>query len=397
MHNTEAHWQEVRLADVLTERTDTPDPMKIEDGTIPIVSKISFSTGTIELRNDRKTRTKMILARAGDLLVSGINAAKGAIALHDATRNAPIAATIHYAAYCPDESRADVRYLWYLLRSEAFRTILKRNLPGGVKTELKAHRLLPIKVPLPPLDEQRRIVARIEKLAALIEVAQELRVKAREETEAFTTSSVISVFDWNSSRTGWEPQPLRKAAEIKRGRFAHRPRNAPQFYDGDIPFIQIGDISSSNRYIQQYSQTLNKDGLGISRMFTSGTVVIAITGATIGATGILTFDSCFPDSIVGLTARENVALPKFVYWALEDVKREALAEATQTTQPNINLRILNKLMIPIPPLPEQQHVVDHLEYLQAQVDELTALQESTQAELEALLPSVLDRAFKGEL
>jgi type I restriction enzyme S subunit len=195
---------------------------------------------------------------------------------------------------------------------------------------------------------------------------------------------------------GWEPRPLREAADIARGKFAHRPRNAPQFYGGNIPFIQIGDISSSNRHIRQYSQTLNQEGLSISRIFPRGTVVIAITGATIGATGILTFDSCFPDSIVGIVARLEIAIPGFIYWAVEYVKKEALRQATQTTQPNINLRILNQLKIPIPPLSEQRSFVDYLESLQAQVDELTATQDVTQVELDALLPSVLDQAFQGE-
>ena len=208
---------------------------------------------------------------------------------------------------------------------------------------------------------------------------------------------ITTAFKEHAKKEAWEPRPLGDAASIARGRFAHRPRNAPQFYGGNIPFIQIGDISNSNRYIRQWSQTLNEEGLQISRMFPTDTVVIAITGATIGATGILTFDSCFPDSIVGIVARKEVAIPEFVYWALEYQKKKALEQATQTTQPKINLRILNQIEIPTPPLSEQYRFVDYLNGLQAEVDRLVAAQDATQAELDALLPSVLDQAFQGEL
>lgn len=205
------------------------------------------------------------------------------------------------------------------------------------------------------------------------------------------------IFEKQIIKQGWNLQPLREGAEISRGKFAYRPRNEPRFYGGNIPFIQIGDISKSNRYIQDYSQTLNQDGLKISRMFPKGTVVLAITGATIGVTGILGFDSCFPDSIVGITPHPNITISEFIYWSVEYVKKIALSEATQSTQPNINLKNIEKLNIPVPPLPEQRRMVAYLDDLQAKVDALKRLQNETAAELDALLPSILDKAFKGEL
>ncbi len=90
-------------------------------------------------------------------------------------------------------------------------------------------------------------------------------------------------------------------------------------------------------------------------------------------------------------------MPEYLYWAIEHTKRLALEQATQTTQPNINLRILDTLNIPIPTLDEQRRIVSYLDGFQAQVYEMRRLQAETQKELDALLPSILDRAFKGEL
>jgi type I restriction enzyme S subunit len=81
-------------------------------GKIPIVEKIAFNEGKIYLRNDGKTKTGMILIRSGDLVLSGINATKGAIAIYPETEKIPIAATIHYSSYIVDKNKADISFLW---------------------------------------------------------------------------------------------------------------------------------------------------------------------------------------------------------------------------------------------------------------------------------------------
>jgi type I restriction enzyme S subunit len=82
---------------------------------------------------------------------------------------------------------------------------------------------------------------------------------------------------------------------------------------------------------------------------------------------------------------------------VEHAKKTALAEATQTTQPNINLGNLNRLKVRVPPLAEQHRIVAELDALQAEVDALKRLQAEIAAELEALLPAILDRASKGKI
>ena len=218
----------------------------------------------------------------------------------------------------------DSRFFWWLSHSPRFTETVRSSAVGVVIEKMVFDRdaWLEKTIPLPPLPEQRRIVARIEELSAKIEEARTLRNHTASEAEAFMSSALIAAFTTQLGKTGWKPKPLSEAATIARGKFGHRPRNDARFYGGNIPFIQIGDISNSNRYIRRYSQTLNQEGLNISRMFPKGTVVIAITGATIGVTGILTFDSCFPDSIVGIEAKQQVATEEFVFWSLEYSKKQ---------------------------------------------------------------------------
>jgi type I restriction enzyme S subunit len=101
----------------------------------------------------------------------------------------------------------------------------------------------------------------------------------------------------------WRIDGLVNVASIERGRFMPRPRNDPDFYGGNIPFIQTGDVTRSDGRILSYTQTLNERGFSVSRVFPKGTIVLTIA-ANIGDTGILDFDSAFPDSLVGITPRD---------------------------------------------------------------------------------------------
>jgi type I restriction enzyme S subunit len=394
------NWPLVPLGELLTSvsRPETVDPEK----TYCILGAHWYAGGLYikQVTPGAGIQAKSLsLVEEGDFVYNRLFAWKGSFAL--ATKeNDGCYVSNEFPCFKVNRERLDGAFLWrYLSRTSTWEEALSLS-TGGTPTSrnrLKEHKFLAFRIPLPPLDEQRRIVARIEALAAKIEEARRLRHRSGAERQAIFNSFLRKAFERESKKPGWELKPLGTAACIARGKFAFRPRNDARFYGGNYPFIQIGDISNSDRRIQRYSQSLNEEGLAISRMFPKGTVVIAITGATIGVTGILTFDSCFPDSIVGMVANDHESIPEFIYWALEYVKKEALADATQTTQPNINLKNLERLRIPIPPLPEQRRIVVYLDGLQARVDALKKLQAETAAELDALLPSILDKAFKGDL
>jgi type I restriction enzyme S subunit len=385
-------WPTVRLGDVLRHRKEF---ITIDDLTTYKRPRVQLHVQGIVLRDEVpgaliKTKTQQV-CRTDEFLVAEIDAKVGGFGIVSEALNGSIVSS-HYFLFVIDELKLDRRFLDYFIRTPTFREQVAAQGSTNYAAIRPSH-VLGYEIPLPPLAEQQRVVARIEELAAQIHEARTLRHQAAEEAEALFGSFLTARFD----SSDWPLKLLPEVAGVARGKFAHRPRNEPRFYGGEIPFIQIGDISNSNRYIRTHSQTLNKEGLAISRMFPAGTVAIAITGATIGVTGILGFDSCFPDSVVGIQAKPGLTTPEFIYLAVEHAKKTALAEATQTTQPNINLGNLQRLKVHVPPLPEQRRIVAELDALQAEVDALKRLQAETAGELDALLPAILDRAFKGEL
>lgn len=335
----------------------------------------------------------------GDFVYNRLFAWKGSFAVAT-EENEGCYVSNEFPCFLVKGERLDANFLKYYFSRESSWTEALGLSSGGTPTSrnrLKEESFLQLQIPLPPLPEQRRLVERIDALAAKIEEAKQLRTRAAFEAGHILQLAVDQEFHALADRGCRTRVPLREAATIRRGKFAHRPRNEPRFYGGCYPFIQIGDISASRRYIRDFSQTLNEQGLAISRMFPKGTVAIAITGATIGVTGILDFDSCFPDSIVGIEPISGITSSEFIFWALEFEKHHALAQATQTTQPNINLQKLNSLSLYLPPLDEQIAMANRLDTVVAHIDLLEREQNGSSAELDAMLPAILDRAFRGEL
>ena len=381
-------WPMVPLGEVLTERKETPSLSGLVNGTIKIVSKIGFNEGKIQLRNDGETKTGMILIRPSDLVVSGINAAKGAIAIYGEENTEPIAATIHYGSYIPNKERADIKFLWWLLRSHTFKDILNEYVPGGIKTELKAKRLLPIPIPLPPLSEQQRIVARIEELAAKIEKAKGLRQKAVEEAEALRNSVRIEIFNEMPAK-GVKVSRLDEVAPVNMGQ---SPQGHTYNNSGEgIPLLNgPTEFGSINPTAIQWTTSPNK-------LCTKGDILLCVRGATTGKMNWADREYCIGRGLAALTAKSDICLPEYVYHYVKTQVQQMLALSAGSTFTNLPGAKLKSLGIPVPSLPEQRRIVAYLDDLQAKVDILKRLQAETQKELDALLPSVLDKAFKGEL
>ena len=134
-----------------------------------------------------------------------------------------------------------------------------------------------------------------------------------------------------------------------------------------------------------------------------GDVLLTRVGAGIGEAAVVDQDIEFAIyvSLALIRPDNSKLLPEFlVHWlnSLEgraSSRKETLGKGH--SQGNLNLKLLRGVVLPLPPLADQRRIVAELDALQAEVDALKKLQAETAAELDALLPSLLDRAFKGEL
>ena len=312
-----------------------------------------------------------------------------------------------------------VPFLFNYLR--ACREDLRSKGKGGAQPNLSLSLIQHYPLPLPPLAEQRRIVARLEKLEArsrraraALDAIPPLLAQARQSLLAAAFRGELSE-NWRkihpenredslrvidstlpSIPSSWVWAKLPELGEVNRGKSRHRPRNAPELYGGPYPFIQTGDIAQSNGRITSHRQTYSKKGLAQSRLWPATTVCITIA-ANIAESALLTFPACFPDSVVGIIAKPQKALPEFLEFFIRVAKRDLSAFAPATAQKNINLAILNDLAIPLPSLAEQREIVRRLESALARLDATAAAHAAAVAELDRLDQSLLAQAFSGKL
>jgi len=301
--------------------------------------------------------------------------------------------TTYYVKVLHEE--IDLKWLFFAL--------IKLNLPklslSDVVPGLKRELVYTLKLPLPPLPEQKKIAEilstvdeAIEKVGQAIERTQRLKRGLMQEL----LTKGIGHKEFKDTEIGripkeWEVVRLEDVADLERGRFAHRPRNDPKFYGGNVPFIQTGDISEANGVIRKYSQTLNEEGLKISKLFKRGIIVISIAG-NIGDVGILSFDACFPDSVIGINPDSEKVDRFFLMFLLQQFKDRLNAVAPRSTQKNVNLEILSPFKLPLPPLPEQKKIAEVL----SAVDQRLELLRKRKERLERVKRGLMEDLLTGK-
>lgn len=306
---------------------------------------------------------------------------------------------------CTPNAALNDKYLYRLMVSSYVVDGLNKHMKGDNAPSIRKDDIENYPFPLPPLSEQQRIVERIEELFAkldeakerLQEVADSFAVrKAAILHKAFTGELTKQWRRENGVRDeSWEEKKLGEVGVLERGRSKHRPRNDERLFGGIYPFIQTGDVANADMFIEKHSQTLSDFGMQQSKLFAKNTICITIA-ANIGKVAILSYDSCFPDSVVGLTTDEKNSY-KYVYYYLSTQQKELESKAPATAQKNINLKVLNDLDIPLPSLPEQHEIVRLIDDLLARERAAKQATEQALASIDLMKKSILARAFRGEL
>lgn len=289
----------------------------------------------------------------------------------------------------PQRTEVEPRFLFRWFASDRIQTTLRSF---GQQTtnisNLNMDRCLKLSIPLPPLTEQRRI-------ADILDRTDLLRVKRRTaltQLDSLTQAIFLDIFgDPVINTKGWPLKKFGNVGTLDRGVSKHRPRNAPELLNGPHPLVQTGEIANSDGYIRSHNSSYSDRGLRQSKMWPAGTLCITIA-ANIAKTGILTFDACFPDSVVGFRAEEPATV-EFVRTWLSFLQQALENSAPESAQKNINLAILRNLDTPFPPLTLQKEFTNRV----AAVENLKTAYHNSLAEMDALFASLQHRAFRGEL
>ncbi len=296
-----------------------------------------------------------------------------------------------FGFYPKNESEVDKKFIYYLCLNIDFEKMNRgTTIPSLVKSELQK-----IETPLPSLPEQQRIVATLDEAFAAIAKAKTNAEQNLKNAKELFESYLQSVFE--NKGKGWEEKSLGQVSKIfGRGKSRHRPRNYEKLYGGDYPFIQTGDIRNCNHYITEYTQTYSELGLAQSKLWPAGTICITIA-ANIAETGVLTFEACFPDSVIGLVVNDKLADRNFVEYLLQSFKARIQALGKGSAQANINMGTFENELFPFPSVKDQQTIVQKLDAISAETKQLEAIYQQKINDLDELKKSILQKAFAGEL
>ena len=258
-----------------------------------------------------------------------------------------------------DESKWHKPYLCELLSSKKdyFNSQARGATIKGIKIDIVAN----VEIPGISYAKQKHIADILYKVKCLIS----LRKQQLSKLDELVKARFVEMFgDPVKNTMDWEIKPLSELGELNRGVSKARPRNSPELLGGPYPLIQTGEVANAKTYITSFNSTYSEKGLAQSKMWPKGTLCITIA-ANIAQTSILTFDACFPDSVVGFISR-NMTNELFIHYWFSFFQKILDEQAPQVAQKNINLKILSELNVIVPPLSLQNQFATFVERVDQQ-------------------------------
>lgn len=436
-----SEYTKVKISDFLTERQGRYKPDEKKIAAYKRLEKIDFS-GTIHI-SEKPTKTDMILVYPGDLVISGINVAKGAVAVYQGKE--PVCATIHYSSYVFDEKKVDLEYFKYFVKSPSFVSVLQQQVKGGIKTEIKPKHLLPLEITIPDLKAQKEIVKKIsenlcnvENLKKEIESQENYTRQLRQNILQETIEGKLTV-EWRKSNPVKKSNPDFDAEalfeQIQKGK---KTKNLAPITDEEKSFeipegwkwVRLGEIINEPPKNGYSPKSVN---------FATSTKTLKLGAVTYGIFNpneykyineIIPKDSCYwlkngdiliersnSPEYVGICAIYDGKDNEFIYPDLlmkfrvnELLSTELIhkilissfsrkyfmskAKGAQKTMPKINQETVVNAMIPLPPLAEQKEIVTKVESLLAKVAELEEQISQRKEYADKLMKSILKDAFE---
>jgi type I restriction enzyme S subunit len=296
----------------------------------------------------------------------------------------------------PDDTVLAPEYLGAFLRTPRFVEYASSNTTGSRQPRTRLDALWDAPIPLPPLAEQRRIVARIEALMARVREARRLRQAAREEAERLWQSVLTDTFPRPGSPLppGWR--------WVRLGEVAYREANF--LMPSDYPTKRFRYVGMEHLEAGQWAepQGVEVSGAEIRSQvvfFRPGLFLYGKLRPYLNKVFVPRYEGVASTEFVPIAPRMDVLSPEYMgaYLRTPQFVAYAIANTTGSRQPRTRLDALWSAPIPLPPLAEQRRIVERLEALQEKLRALRAAQAETEEELKRLEQSILDKAFRGQL
>lgn len=313
-----------------------------------------------------------------------------------------IPASTNQACACATSFLGKVKYLFYYLHSEKDNFIKKAK--GGAQPNISQDVIKKCLIPLPPLDEQERIVTHIESLFAKLDEAKEKAEAVLDSYETRKAAILHKAFTgeltakWREERgiekESWKSLTLKDIA--KWGSGGTPSRKHPEYYTGDIAWVKTGELN--NDYLYDTEEHITPDAVKNSsaKLFPKETVIIAMYGATIGQCAILGIEATTNQACACAVVNSSID-NRFFFAYLLSQKSNFINLGKGGAQPNISQAVLKDYPINLPCLPEQQAITRILDSLLEKEQQSKEAAETVLEQIDLMKKAILAKAFRGEL
>lgn len=437
------NWAKVKLGQFLSVRNERFKPNDKSICDLKRIDKIDFS-GQIFI-SEKPSNTDMILIKKGDLVISGINVEKGAMAIYNGDED--ITATIHYSSYSFDKKKIDIDFLKHFLKSLEFKEALKEQVPGGIKTEIKPKHILPLLVSIPTdINVQRQVVKVLQNRNSNVdsishELSYQLSLVKKLRYQLLKDAAKGKLVEQNKKD---EPalELLKKIKAEKEKQIAEKilkkdielspikaeeipfsiPANWVWCRFGEIAYITSGSTPSQDAFVEngipylkmynlrnqkidffhkaQYiKEEVHNGQLKRCRAY-SGDIIMNIVGPPLGKIAIIPDDlpECNFNQAAVLIRPMYKEMNFFIFWYLNEMSEINSIETKGVAgQNNISVTQAHNMKIPLPPLAEQKRIVKKLDELMQYCDDLEGSIKQSESQNKQLLQQVLREALRKEL
>jgi len=318
--------------------------------------------------------------------------------------------------------------------------LLESKSTGTTFKEISKSKLKELEFKLPPINEQKRIVEKIESIFSKIEYSintlkkiqnllkdqntvffKELFLgnysrdfecnsqhlekrdyvgnleksfeKYAKESEKFIDLNIILKSELPSS---WRWTNIGKISHVVRGA-SPRPSGSPKYFGGKIPWITVQNLTQDEHmYIYKVKKFLNEEGKKRSRYLESDTLMITNSGATLGVPKILKIGGCVNDGIVAMLEVDS-PLKEYLYYYLKNLTRKLRMLNQGAAQPNLNTNIIKSIPVPMPTITEQKIILEKITNFIKYEKIISESIILTLEQLNTLKSTILKQAFEGKL
>lgn len=297
------------------------------------------------------------------------------------------------------------KYLFYYLSSDQFITSINRLAKGTSYPAVTNKIVLEQQIPLPPLEEQNRIVLKLEELLSGLEKGNDqLRISLKQ-LEVYRHVVLKHAFEGKLTNTSikkerlpksWTVKKVDELCDVVRGG-SPRPAGDPRFYGGKIPFLKVADITNDEgMFLYDYQHTIKEAGLKKTRQIKPNTLLLSNSGATLGVPKICMIEATMNDGIAAFLNLDERST-KYLFYFWKSKTRELRSLNQGAAQPNLNTGIIKNYLVPYCSFEEQSEVVDQLELKFSETEKLEEDLNKALKEIEYTKNAILQRAFTGAL